>query len=449
MFKHIDDYITQVKTNQTTSRTAVAHYLGQIETHKNLRAVMDLNPYASDDAQNIDNRQTKPPLHGLPILIKDNINTADTTITSAGSVALANNQATTDAPLVANLRKAGVVVLGKTNMTEFANYMVDYRDYQGMPNGYSSRGGQCVHPAELNLGHYVNPSGSSTGSAVAVATGQALAAIGTETYGSIISPSQRLGIVGLKPTADSVEMKGVIPISNTLDIAGPMTSCVADAAHILGAMQDKTYTVNPTAAVNLGVYPTDTTSENDYDNSVVATNARLLSQLITAGATRSETVLSKIDEGMVFAIMRYEFRASLNAYLSDYADEGVPADLSAIIAYNKAHPDTALKYGQNNLEASNHVGASGTEHPDYIQAIHQQETAKIALRDYFINNSIDILFMADANCGLAAVTGFPSITVPLGVNEQGLPVGCCLVANRGQEQLLLNVAAAVEALCGV
>lgn len=440
---NIKVYIEKIKSGETTSYETTEMFLRKIEEKKNLRAVIDVNIDALQEAKNIDSWKGESKLFGLPILIKDNINTFDGTATSAGSIALANNYPNVSAPMVTNLIDAGAVILGKTNMTEFANYMVDYRDYQGMPNGYSSRGGQCVHPLELELGSYVNPSGSSTGSAVAVATGQAMAAIGTETYGSIISPSQKLGIVGIKPTAGSIDMSDVIPISQTLDIAGPMTTCVNDAAIIMGVMHNKTYDVVANKTANIGIYHCSETSE---EKDIIELNRALIEKLSQAGAIISDKKLEPIDESCVFDIMRYEFKSSINKYLKECVGENTPKTLSDIIKYNEKNSEIALKYGQNNLIAANAIGEDWQTNQIYVSAIKKRNDAIEAFDKYFEENKFDIVLVENAHCGLAAITGFPSMTLPIGKDKQGHPVGCCIVARRNREDVLINVAKAIEEL---
>ncbi len=220
---------------EVTSRELVLLYLERIAKYDKsgpkLNSVLEINPDALFIADAMDHeRETtgvRGPLHGIPVLLKDNINTHDKMHTSAGSVALADLYAPYDAFLVMKLRDAGAVILGKANMTEFANYMAD-----GMPNGYSSRGGQVLNPYNAEK----DPSGSSTGSAVAVSANLCTVAVGTETCGSIIGPAYMSGIVGIKPTVGLISRYGIIPISNSQDTAGPLARTVEDAAILLGEL---------------------------------------------------------------------------------------------------------------------------------------------------------------------------------------------------------------------
>lgn len=433
----IRKYLKELETKTTTARETTIGYLEKIAANSHLNAVIEVNPNAEKDAAAIDKMQDKPsPLQGFPILLKDNINTADSTVTSAGSLSLANNIVSQDAPMVKLLRRAGAVVLGKSNMTEFANYMVDYREVQGMPNGYSSRGGQCVHPVDPSA----DPSGSSTGSAVAVAAGLAPVAIGSETYGSIISPSQRCGIVGIKPTAESVSTEGVIPISTTLDIVGPMATTIEDAAIVLGVLQQKEYKIAPKTTARVGVYKNEgwkITQEWLYANGL------LLQKMKFAGMDIIDLLAEPINESFVFEIMRYEFKVAINIYLSKYAGANTPKNLTDIIKFNKENPKTALKYGQNNLIAANNIGNNWQKDPIYKKAVADRNAAIDRLDSFFVDNNLDVVFMESAHCGLAAGTGFPSITFPIGKTEGGLPIGCCFVAQRGREDLLIDVTSAL------
>ena len=198
-----------VRQGTVRSEDLVSRDLSKIEENKHLNAVIEVNPDAMDIAKALDSASEKKGLlYGVPILIKDNISTADKTRTSAGSLALAENFAKADAQIVRQLKEAGAVLLGKANMTEFANYMTDWRT-SPMPNGYSSRGGKTLHPVDPEA----DPLGSSSGSAVAVAAGLCIASIGSETYGSILAPAQYCGVVGIKPTDGLVSKEGGLPIS--------------------------------------------------------------------------------------------------------------------------------------------------------------------------------------------------------------------------------------------
>lgn len=401
-------------------------YLKTIKEKEHLKAIIELNPDLKENP-------VKGPLHNIPVLIKDNINTTGM-VTSAGSVALGDNKPE-DAPIITLLKEAGAIISGKANMTEFANYMVDFRKgkEEAMPNGYSSRGGQCLHPANPEA----DPSGSSTGSAVAVAADMVPMAIGSETYGSIISPAQCCGVVGIKPTAASVNMEGIIPISTTLDIVGPMAKTIEDAALLLGVIQNKTYQVTPKNDAKIGMY--FNFMENAKPGWFFKISA-LLEELCKKGAEVFMTD-EKIKEDFVFDIMHYEFKAAMNTYLEKYST-GVKT-LEEIINYNLSHKETALKYGQSNLVFANEVTDNWAEEEKYINALKNRAAATETLNNIFDKHNLDVMVLMSAHCGLAAAVGFPSITLPLGLCFKGLPIGCCLMARPGEEQVLINVAKAL------
>ncbi|MCL2593644.1 MAG: amidase family protein, partial [Defluviitaleaceae bacterium] len=242
-----------------------------------LNSVLEINPDALEIARIRDEERAKGisrgPLHGIPIMLKDNINTLDKMRTTAGSIALVDNFAPYDADIVVNLRKAGAVILGKVNMTEFANFMS-----RGMSNGYSSLGGQVLNPYNREA----DALGSSTGSAVAVAANLCAVSVGTETSGSIISPSMASGIVGIKPTAGLLSGCGIIPISNTLDTAGPMARTVKDAAILLSALHgdaDYTSVLDSTSlkGLRIGIYG-EMNEENTEFNKVLEHSLDILAR---------------------------------------------------------------------------------------------------------------------------------------------------------------------------
>src|SRR5579872_1027954 len=215
------------------ARVVTEHYLGRIrEVDPALRSVIEINPDAVAIARELDSGPKRGPLHGMPVLIKDNIDTADRMHTTAGSLALVNAKTPADAGVVERLRAAGAVILGKTNLSEWANFRSTHS-----VSGWSGRGGQTKNPYALDR----NPSGSSSGSAVAVSASLCAVAVGTETDGSVVSPSSINGIVGIKPTVGLIPGVGIVPISHRQDTAGPMARTVTDAALMLGALAGASY----------------------------------------------------------------------------------------------------------------------------------------------------------------------------------------------------------------
>lgn len=408
-----------------------------------LHSVLEINPDALSIADALDARLREgaplPPLFGVPVLLKDNIATGDRMVTSAGSLALENLFADSDAEVAARLRQAGAVLLGKTNMTEFANYIT-----RGMTNGYSSRGGQTVCPHN----RAVDPSGSSSGSAVAVAAGICPVAVGSETSGSIMSPSMRNGIVGIKPTAGLLSGEGIIPISSTLDTAGPMARSVWDAAALLSVLAGEDYLSGLTACdlrgMRVGI---NRCHEADVDAESLAAFEALLGALEGAGAT----CVSGADfekSGAPTQIMRYEFKRCMNACLSKLSRTSPVRTLSDIIRKNQDTAERSLKFGQALLlEAQNETSGRLIE-PEYWAAMGEREEAIRALDLLFDEKSLDVILCA-APTNIAPFTGFPSMTIPIGRRADGVPVGSYWIARRHAERTLLNAARAAETLLSI
>ena len=443
-----------LRDGKTTSENLTAHCLAKIAENSHLNAVIETNPDALEIARACDAAADKSGvLHGIPILIKDNINTGDKMATSAGSVALAKNIAADDADAVKELRKAGAVIVGKANMTEFANYMCDFRKDEKMPNGYSSRGGQTIHPTHPEA----DPLGSSTGSAVAVAGGLVPCAVGSETYGSIISPSQACGIVGLKPTDGLISKAGVIPISFTLDTLGPMANCVEDAALLLSAMCGKAYGMeHKTNEITVGICYAGMDNARwmqGIGQAWRAANESLASAMKQSGMKvidLPDDYLAQYaearDDSFVFPIMRYEFQYAMDKYLPAQSNPNIPQSLREIIEFNKCNSEIALKYGQGNLIAASEIGRDWQTHTEYAAALAERAAAQAALDAYFDKHDIDVLMMMSSHCGLAAATGFPSITFPLSLTENGRPAGCLLMARRFGENVLLSAAKHLQSM---
>ena len=439
-----------LREGAATSEGLVAECLAKIKENSFLNAVIEINPDALEIARGCDAAADKSGiLHGIPVLVKDNVSTGDKMATSAGSVALAQNIAAQDAQAALALRQAGAVLIGKANMTEFANYMCDFRKDERMPNGYSSRGGQTMHPTHPDA----DPSGSSTGSAVAVAAGLVPGAVGSETYGSIISPAQANGIVGLKPTDGLISKVGVIPISFTLDTLGPMAACVDDAALLLAAMTGKNYALaHKPAEITVGICYAGADNTKWMGNTGWRpANEELAAAIKDLGFKVKDLPDDDMaqyaeagDGSFVFPLMRYEFQHAMDSYLAAQKNPDIPQNLREIIEYNKQNSDVALKYGQGNLVAAAEIGKDWQTRPEYVAALAARAEAQTALDTYFNRHGVDVLMMMSAHCGLAAATGFPSITFPLAAAEDGRPAGCVLMARRFGEDVLLSAARHLE-----
>jgi amidase len=427
-----------------------------------LHSILEVNPDALSLADEMDQRLQQggelPPLFGVPVVLKDNINTADNLHTSAGSVALADNYAHQDATIVRHLREAGALILGKANMTEFANFMT--RD--GMPAGYSSLGGQVVNPHNREK----TPSGSSSGSAVAVAAGLCVLAVGTETSGSIISPAGQSGIVGIKPTHGLCSRVGILPISSTHDTAGPMARTVRDAAILLGVLAG--FDADDPACfprrelpdeyisdlgsrglkgARIGVNRSTMMSHFALNEEAKANFERLLRLLSEAGAEIIDHV--NIDpDTCIGQIMKHEFKHCLNAYLTKHGGTTAMKSLADIIRYNQDHADTALRYGQSILLDCEEHTSGRMKEPDYIKAIHKRARIIKALDHLFDKNHLDVL-LCETFTNIAPLTGFPAMTIPIGKTADDHPLDSYWIARRFNEPTLLRIVYAAEGLLGL
>ncbi|AZN41348.1 amidase family protein [Paenibacillus albus] len=468
----IDSLQTAMESGEISSEACVRWYLERIERlNSKLKAVLEVNPDAIAIAEALDaerrERGARGPLHGVPILLKDNIDTGDRMRTSAGSVALAEHFALKDSAVASQLRAAGAVILGKANMTEWANFMSST-----MWSGYSSRGGQTLNPygpGELFVG------GSSSGSGSAVAANLCTAAIGTETSGSIISPSSQNGLVGIKPTIGLVSRRGIIPITHTQDSAGPMTRTVRDAAILLGAMtavdsEDSAMQENGRTAYTDytpflkvdGLQGARIGIPRHYYQGLDKARVEIIERAITLLKESGAIVIDPVSLPCESAkwdwdVMQFEFKHGLNQYLSQ-AGPGVSVrSLDELIAYNEANRDVALKYGQDTLIWSN--GTSGTlTEQKYIDSLRlNRETARDQGIDHAIReHKLDALLFLGNEDGLdiSARAGYPVITVPGGYAETGIiaegdyttkgPQGITFVGTAYSEPVLFRLAYAYE-----
>ncbi|HUB59826.1 MAG TPA: amidase [Puia sp.] len=474
----VDQLQAKMTSGEYSSVSITRLYLKRIETIDKrgpaLNSVIEINPDALMIAAAMDAERkagkVRGPLHGIPVLIKDNINSGDKMMTTAGSLALEGHHAARDSFIVGQLRSAGAVLLGKTNLSEWANF----RSTRST-SGWSSRGGQTKNPYLLAR----NPSGSSAGSGSAVSANLCAVAIGTETNGSVVSPSSCNGIVGIKPTVGLLSRSGIIPISVTQDTAGPMARTVRDAALLLGALAG----VDPEDAVTLesnGKTHSDYTSFLDPDGlkgkrigversflsngheGVLALFQDALALLKGQGVTVVEIELQKQlsdanqAEGLV---LQYEFKDGLNKYLATATDAPVRS-LTDVIAFNRQNAARAMPYfKQEMLERSEARG--GLDNPEYTDALKKLLTARTVIDDLIRHNQLDAicgttngvaccidLISGDYRTGPgfsgpAAMAGYPHITVPMGTVME-LPVGISFVGGAYTEPQLLAIAYAYE-----
>lgn len=453
-------------TGELTAEELVLMYLDRIARHDKqgpkLNTVLEVNPDAVFIARALDQerRITGPrgPLHGIPVLIKDNIDTHDKMHTSAGSLALAGSIAPRDAFLVSQLRKAGAIILGKANMTEFANYMT-----KGMPAGYSSRGGQVLNPYKPGA---FTPSGSSSGSGAAVAANLTMVAVGTETSGSILSPANWNSIVGIKPTVGLISRSGIIPIAMSQDTAGPMARTVADAAILLGALAGAD-PADPATWAGAGCTHADYTPFLDRHGlrgariGVARTpfcqrlDAEEQALFAAAIATLRELGAEVVDPAEVATaaagpwesrVLTYEFKAALHAYLAELGPAAPVRTLREIMEFNYRHPEITLKYGQTLLAAAEATSGTLTE-PEYL--LDRLQDIRLA-RTEGIDRTLDsekldaLVFPASTGAWLGARAGYPSILVPAGYTGDGRPMGITFLGRAWSEAALIRYAYAYE-----
>ena len=473
----------RMASRQDTSRSLVEKYLARIEAIDRggpaLRSVLEVNPDARDIADRLDAERAsghlRGPLHGIPILLKDNIATADRMMTTAGSLALAGAKPPRDAFIVEQLREAGVVILGKTNLSEWANFRSTHSS-----SGWSGRGGQTKNPYALDR----NPSGSSSGSGTAIAANLAAAAIGTETDGSIVSPSTNNALVGIKPTLGLVSRTGIVPVAHSQDTAGPMARTVADAAMILAAISgaDPADSAQARVGANRRARPGYQVRADalkgaricvvrnrlfGYSAAADAIAAEAIAEMKRQGAVIVDPVtiptLGKFDDSE-FDILLYEFKADLNKYLTWLGPASPVHSLKDVIAFNTAHAEEELKYfGQEILIMAERKGPLTEAKYKTKLARNRQMAGALGIDAAMIAHKLDALVAptggpawvidlvngdggtaaAPGPSTMAAVAGYPHVTVPAGF-FRGLPVGMSFVGRAWSEQKLIALAYAYE-----
>jgi amidase len=479
----IADLQHRMETGQNTSRSLVEQYLtkiGMVDVGgSQLRSILELNPdaLAIADERDAERRggRVRGPLHGVPILLKDNIATADRMMTTAGSRALAGPPAPADAFIVAHLRAAGAVILGKTNLSEWANFRSTHSS-----SGWSGRGGQTRNPYALDR----NPSGSSSGSGAAVAASLAAAAIGTETDGSIVSPSSNAALVGIKPTLGLVSRTGIVPIAHSQDTAGPMARTVTDAALLLGVLAG----VDPQDRATRDAARRGQRDYTPYLNRDGLRGARIgvvrnrlfgyspaadrLADAAIADMKRLGAVivdpaniptLGKFDESE-FDVLLYEFKADLNAYLTSRGPAAPVHSLADVIAFNNSHQAEELPYfGQEILTMAEKKGPlTEQKYKTELASNHllaRQRGIDAVMTKYKLDALVAptggpawLIDLVNGDGGtasapgpstVAAVAGYPHITVPMGY-VGGLPVGVSFFGRAWSEPTLIRLAYAYE-----
>jgi len=479
----VADLQKRMEAGQDTARSLVDKYLARIDAvDRNgpaLRSVLEINPDARAIADRLDaerrSGRVRGPLHGIPLLIKDNIATHDRMMTTAGSLALEGSPAPKDAFVVERLRAAGVVILGKTNLSEWANFRSTHST-----SGWSGRGGLTKNPYALDR----NPSGSSSGSGSAVAANLVALAVGTETDGSIVSPSNVNSLVGIKPTLGLVSRSGIVPIAHSQDTAGPMTRTVADAALLLGAMAGSDPADTATRAA-------DARGRRDYSASLVRTGLRgarigvvrnrlfgsspaadALAEAALGDMKREGAViidpapiptLGKFDDSELDVLL-FEFKADLNRYLRSLGTTTSMHSLADLIAFNDAHKDQELRYFGQEIMVTAHGKGPLTDAKYRAELARNHLLARAQGIDATMTKyRLDALVaptggpawitdLVNGDGGTAsapgpstvtAVAGYPHITVPMGF-VRGLPVGLSFFGRAWSEPTLIKLAYAYE-----
>ena len=468
--KTLPELAAALQAGEVTSEALVQAYLDRIETidrnGPTLQSVLAINPDALEQARGLDakraNGEVLGPLHGVPVLLKDNIETADPMATTAGALALKENITGRDSPHVAGLRAAGAVILGKTNLSQWANFRSNYS-----MSGWSALGGQVRNPHVLDR----NPCGSSSGSGAAIAASLTAGAVGTETNGSVICPSNVNGIVGFKPTVGLVSQQYIVPISFSQDTAGPMTKTVKGAAMMLNAMatgEAKTdYVAGLSADALQGVRVGVARFGQGENPDIVKAFNDALVMLEAAGAE-----LVEIEEfepamenfwGAAGKAMRYEFKATINDYLADTPSSVETRNLDQLIAFNEAHADVEMAlFDQSIFVESNEQG--GLDEEDYKTAIAgiQEATRAQGVDKLIADNNVSFLVAPSGPLsprtdpvngdvwpdwagigGMAAIAGYPHLTVPMG-NVHGVPIGLSFIGGKDQDAAILSYGYAYE-----
>lgn len=475
----VDELLQKIQSGELTAEAICKKYLGRIEqVDPLLKAVIELNPDALEIARNLDeerkNGKIRGPLHGIPVMIKDNIDTGDKMQTTAGSLALAGHIAEKDAFIVKKLREAGAVLLGKTNLSEWANFRST-----SSSSGWSGRGGQVRNPYCLDR----SPCGSSSGSGAAVAANMCTIGIGTETDGSIVCPSGVNGVVGIKPTLGLWGRSGIIPIAHSQDTAGPMARTVKDAAILLGALA--AFDPNdPKTHIEKGEIFTDYTPFLDSDglNGMrigIATQMtgfhkdvnELFKQAVDVMKSKGAEIIDEVTfehrhkwGAAEWEVLLYEFKADLNKYLENHPN--APANnLEELIEFNKRNAEKEMPwFGQEIFEAAQEKGDLTSE--EYLKALEDakrfsgEEGIVVVMEQHRLDAiiaptngpawNIDWVngdHFSGSSSAPAAISGYPNITVPMGF-VHGLPAGISIFGRAWSEPVLLKIAYAFEQATG-
>jgi amidase len=442
------ELITMLNENKLTSCDLVNMYLKQIQTiDPKLNAIAEINPDALSIAlerdQERQNGKIRSRIHGIPILIKDNINTNDLMHTTASSLALADLHANYDATVVTKLKDAGAIILGKTNLSEFAYFM----STEKMPSGYGSRHGQVKSPYHKKI----DPLGSSTGSAVAVAANMIPVSIGTETNGSLMAPAYQNSIVSIKPTLGMVSRHGIIPISFDQDTAGPMAKTVADCAILLESITgyDPQDPITKDAIIyndgiadsylkdikgmRVGIISFSNYPYKDEDVAIL-NEAR---QKVEKQGVKVIDLSIELENLKNFDTLTYEFKDGINHYLKTVSGQTRMKSLDDIINFNLKDPERRLKYGQNILVESNET--TGLNDPHYIEMKKEKLEKASLFQKLLIEHHLDAL-MSTYWLSFAPMFGNPSICVPAKALIDETPKSIVFVGKKWDDKTLIAIA---------
>ena len=454
------DLAADLAAGRRTSRSLLEAHLARVgELDGAFGSVRSLAPDARRAADESDARRRAGgptgPLEGIPILVKDSIDVAGLP-TTVGALALERSVPEADAPLVARLRAAGAVIVGKTNLSELCNFLTD-----GMPSGYSSLGGQVLNPYDTAL----TPSGSSSGSAAAVALGLVPVAVGTETDGSVTSPAEHQSLVGMKPTVGLVSRTGLFPISPVQDTAGPLARTVADAAALLAAMAGPDPLDHATLesagvaaalaalrfdgdalrGVRLGVVEPIPVQDAGRKRKGEPVHPAARQALEEAGAELLDVTLPELGQDDELVALHYEFAPAVDRYLAALSAAAPVRALSELARWNREHGAAALKFGQTHVDAALAVNHEA-ERPAYDELRARDSAAVTAALEAALADGLEALVFARADgASLAARVGWPSIVLPAGYAPANRrPIGVMLVSRPWSDARLLALADALE-----
>jgi amidase len=462
MYNYIESNIFEIKNDlesgKITSYDLVLSLLDRIanvdQGEVKFNSILEINPDALNIAKALDfersNGKVRGLMHGIPVVLKDNINTGDKMHTTAGSISLKKNFASKDAFIVKRLRDEGAVILGKANLTEFANFMS-----YNMRNGYSSLGGEVLCP--WNLKH--DPSGSSAGSAVSVTLNLTPVSIGSETGGSIMSPSMQNGVVGMKPTIGLVSRTGIIPISSTLDTAGPIGKNVTDVSILLSSLRGNDLDDPVTLTKNdEKVDYTKYLIEGSLKGARIGIDKNRYSKLSDEAKTAFKDLISVMKEAgavivedldikqpsLIFNIMKHEFKRNINKYLSTTSTNVKVKTLKDIVKYNEKHEIVALKYGQKLLEDC--LATDGKmNNKEYLDGLLERDETSKSIKRIFEEHKLDLIYFSSYT-SIGPECGFPTMTIPIGYSKENIPLGSYFLANHFKEDKLISILYSLEQL---